>query len=103
ATVPASRSPPAPANALALAVELLDDFAGLLDHLVVIRDALLVGERAVADHDLGLVVGNPQPVIGGADHAADVAAIEEVDLLIAMVVVHDVAGGDHVGVGKIDA
>ena len=57
----------------------------------------------MADHDLGLVVRNPQPVIGGTDHAADVAAIEEVHLLIAMVAVHDVAGGDHVGVREIDA
>jgi hypothetical protein len=28
----------------------------------------------MADHDLGLVVGERQPVVGRADHAADVTA-----------------------------
>src|SRR3954454_10337289 len=53
--------------------------------------------------DFGLVVGKLEPIVGRADHAADVAAVAVVGLLIAMVAVHDVAGGDDIGVWEIHA
>src|SRR5262249_38976347 len=87
----------------ALAIELLDALARALHHRVVVGDDLLVGKRTVAGLHLGLVVAHLEPLVSGADHAADVAAVGEVDLLIAMVAVHDVTGADHVGVLEVHA
>ena len=56
----------------------------------------------MADHDFGLVVRCLEPGVGRTEHAADVAAIGEVDVLIALVAVHDIAGGEHIGVGEKD-
>src|SRR4051794_32523253 len=53
--------------------------------------------------DFGLVVGKLEPIVGRADHAADVAAVAVVGLLIAMIAVHDVAGGDDIGVWEVHA
>ena len=48
---------------------------------------------SLADLEIGVV---------RADHAAHVAAIGEVDVLVALEIVQGVAGGEHIGVGEID-
>src|SRR5579864_3870182 len=88
--------------ALALVEELLDALACRLYHRIVFGNVGLLGEPAMADNDLGLVVGELEPVVCAADHAPDVAAVGEVDLLVTVAIVHDVAGADHVGVTEID-
>src|SRR5262249_14866370 len=87
---------------LALLHQLADAIAGGLHHLVVGGDVRLLPQWAVADDHLGLVVDKFEPHVGGANHAPDVAAVGEVGLLVAMIVVHDVAGRQHVRVLEIN-
>ena len=67
----------------------------------VTRSALFAS-AAVAGDDLGAVVRHLEVGVERADHATHVAAVGEVDVLVALEVVEGVAGGQHIGVGEID-
>src|SRR6185437_13341129 len=72
-----------------------------LEHRVEVCELRLGGERPVAGHDPGLVVRELEIGIRRRDHAADIAAVDPVDIRIAGVG-ERVAGREHVGVGEID-
>jgi hypothetical protein len=56
----------------------------------------------MAGHDLRLVIRRFDVGVGGADQASDVAAIGEVDGIIAAGVAEGIAGVDYIGVVEED-
>jgi hypothetical protein len=87
---------------LAFIDQFLDAVARGHKHLTPRNQIPLVCERAMAGHDLGLVVRHLEEGVGGADQASDVAAIGEIDGVVAAGVAEGVAGVEHVGIIEED-
>ena len=53
-------------------------------------------------HHFGVVVCHFQVGVGRPDHPADVSTIGEIDGLVALGIIHGIAGAGHIVVGEID-
>ena len=87
---------------LAFLEKLLDAVARRDQHVAELNEVGPCRKGAVSRHDLGRVVGDLDIRFQGADHAANVAAVAVVDILISLEIIESVARAKHVCVGKID-